>query len=270
MSLETTTEEGQKPLPSKTEEERDEAAEQMLMLSDFDRVTKLFRAALQALGNENTGAIVMLKGLLSRAESLDEQTKKDIVPILGDLKALLVTSQDELKNFNKSAQEALETQIKDIINKVDFSPIQKKVEVTNTKILESTNAFTTKMEEIEAIANRTKRLGFFASLKFVVLGFGAAAGFLFALYQYNTSQFEEKIKVEFDAKIQAMETRTAVWKNLKEDQWGASIVEINGLKHIQLVVRDNSSQINLGRSFTTPDAKGQKHPVTFVNIPIFK
>lgn len=252
------------------EKEKDEAAEQLLMLSDFDQVTKLFRAGLQALGNNETGAIATLNQLLKKAEVLDQETREKILPMLGELSALLTTSQEELKQFNAQAQRGLEAQIREVIAKVDFSPIQKKVEAANTQIIESTNALKTKMEEIETIANRTKTLGFFASTKYLAFGFLGGMGILYGLYQHNTSQFEKKLKAEYDAKIQSLETRTAIWKNLKDDQWGATIVEINGLKHIQLVVRDNSGQINLGRSFTTPNDKGQKYPVTFVNIPIFK
>ena len=248
----------------------DQEAEQFLMLSDFDRTTKLFRAALTALGNNNGGAIATLNTLLKRSEVLDKEQKEVIVPLFGELKSLLTTSQEELKSFNKSAQQSLEAQIKDVIAKVDFSPIEEKVKAANIQILESTNALKTKADEIEVLANRVKKLSFFQTLKWLVAGAVCTTVLMYGFFSYREAQTEQKFQAEYDAKIQAMETRAAVWKNLKDDQWGASIVDISGIKHIQLVVRDNSNQINLGRSFTTPDDKGKKFPVTFVNIPIFK
>jgi len=241
-----------------------------LSLGDAQELVAALTAISLKFGNNEKGVIATMNELLKRSDVLNTEQRDVISPLLGELKGLLLASQTELKQFNDQAQKSLETQIKEVIAKVDFSPVKQKVDEANISIQTTSNVMAQKIAEIEDIAKRTKRLGFFASLKFVVLGFGAGAGLLFAIYQYNTSQFEAKIKAQYDEKIQAMDTNTAVWKNLKDDQWGASIVEINGLKHIQLVVRDNSGQINLGRSYTPPNAQGKKFPVTFVNIPIFK
>ncbi len=241
-----------------------------LSLGDAQELVAALTAISLKFGNNDKGVIATMNELLKRSDVLNHEQRDVIAPLLGELKALLLTSQDELKNFNQNAQKSLESQIKETIAKVDFSPIEKKVAAANNQILESTNALKTKVEEIETIAARTKRLGFFASTKYLLVGLLGGAGFLYGFFTYREHGIEQKLKAEYDAKIAAMDTRTVVWKNLKDDQWGASIVEINGLKHIQLVVRDNSQQINLGRSYTTPDDKGKKYPVTFVNILIFK
>lgn len=249
---------------------QDQEAEQFLMLSDFDRTTKLFRAALTALGNDNSGAIATLNTLLKRSEVLDKEQQEIISPMLGELKALLLSSQEELKNFNKSAQQSLEGQIKDVISKVDFSPVEEKVKAANAQILESVNELSIKAQAIQDLALKTQKLGFFASTKYLLVGLLGGAGILYGFFSYREAGIEQRLQADFAAKIKSLEARAAVWKNLKDDQWGASVVDIGGIKHIQLVVRDNSNQINLGRSFTTPDDKGKKYPVTFVNIPIFQ
>lgn len=249
---------------------QDQEAEQFLMLSDFDRTTKLFRAALTALGNDNSGAIATLNTLLKRSEVLDQVQKEQIGPLLGDLKSLLLSSNDELKNWNQQAQKSLQMQIKEVVDNIDFSPMQKRVEEANAQILESANELSIKAQAIQELALKTQKLGFFASTKYLLVGLLGGAGILYGFFSYREVGIEQKLKAEFDAKTKAMETRAAVWKNLKDDQWGASVVDISGIKHIQLVIRDNSNQINLGRSFTTPDKDGKKYAVTFINIPIFK
>lgn len=244
-------------------------AEQFLMLSDFDRTTKLFRAALTALGNDNSGAIATLNTLLKRSEVLDKEQQEIISPMLGELKALLLSSQEELKNFNKSAQQSLEEQIKDVISKVDFSPVEEKVKAVNTQILESVNELSIKAQAIQELALKTKKLGFFASTKYLLVGLLGGAGILYGFFSYREAEIEQKLKAEFDAKIKSHEVRTSIFSQLKDDQWNASVVENAGVKNIQIVVRDTTSQANSGRGFAT-DSNGKKYQVSYFNIPIFK
>lgn len=244
-------------------------AEQFLMLSDFDRTTKLFRAALTALGNDKIGAIATLNTLLKRSEVLDKEQKEQIVPLLGELKALLATSQEELKNFNSQAQKNLETQIKEVIGNVDFSPIQKKVAEANAQILESTNALQTKAEAIEALANKVKKLSFFQSLKWLVAGGVVGTVLMYGFFEYREQVVTQKLQAEFDAKIQTLEARTSVFSKLKSDDWNALILDNQGVKQLQLVVRDSTGQANSGRGFAT-DPNGKKYQVSYFNIPIFK
>lgn len=240
-----------------------------LSLGDAQELVAALSAIALKFGNNEKGVIATLNTLLKRSEVLDKEQQDIIAPLLGELKALLLTSQDELKNFNQQAQKSLESQIKEVIGRVDFSPIQKKVEAANTQILESTNALKIKVEEIETIANRTKRLGFFASLKFVVLGFGAAAGFLFALYQYNTSQFEAKLKSEYDAKWSSLDSKFQVLNTQKPNEWNIlKMKDDAGREYLQFIVRDNNKQVQCGYADSKKSSMGFN--VSYFNIPIFK
>ncbi len=240
------------------------------MLSDFDRTTKLFRAALTALGNDNSGAIATLNTLLKRTQIFDKEQQEIIAPMLGELKALLLSSQDELKNFNKSAQESLQSQIKNVIGSVDLSPIKQKVEVCNAQILESTNELSLKIEELQQTAAGVVRVSKAMQFKMLLVGVAISAAFLFGLYQYKTAEFEQTKNDEFNTKWQNIEDRLSSFKSLKSDAWGATIVTIDNQKYLQLVVVDNSGQVALGRSYSAPDQTGKKRPVSFINIPIYK
>lgn len=269
MSEETKTGEGQNALPSKTEETRDEGAEQLLMLSDFDRVTKLFRAALQALGSENSGAIATLNQLIKKSEILDQETREKILPMLGELKALLASSQEELKQFNTQAQAGLEAQIRDVIAKVDFSPIQKKVEAANTKIIESSNALLLKAGEIESIANRTKTLGFFASTKYLLVGLIGGACVLYGFFSYREHNFEQKLKADYDAKWSSLDSKFQVLNTQKPGEWNIlKMKDDNGREYLQFIVRDNNKQVQCG--YVDSKKSGMGFNVSYFNIPIFK
>lgn len=249
--------------------EKDEAAEQLLMLSDFDQVTKLFRAGLQALGNNETGAIATLNQLLKKAEVLDQETREKILPTLGELKALLAASQEELKQFNAQAQKGLEVQIKEVIANVDFSPIQKKVEAANTQILESTNALKLKAEEIESIANRTKTLGFFASTKYLLVGLLGGACVLYGFFSYREHNFEQKLKADYDAKWSSLDSKFQVLNTQKPGEWNIlKMKEDNGREYLQFIVRDNNKQVQCG--YVDSKKSGMGFNVSYFNIPIFK
>lgn len=240
-----------------------------LSLADAQELIAALSAIALKFGNNDKGVIATLNTLLKRSEVLDKEQKEQIVPLLGELKALLATSQEELKNFNSQAQKNLETQIKEVIGNVDFSPIQSKVEAANVQILESTNALQTKAKEIEALASRVKKISFFSTLKWLLAGGVVGTVLMYGFFEYREQVVTQKLQAEFDAKIQTLEARTSVFNKLKTDDWNALIVNNNGQKNLQIVVRDTTSQANCGRGFDT-DQNGKKYQVSFFNIPIFK
>lgn len=240
-----------------------------LSLADAQELIAALSAIALKFGNNDKGVIATLNTLLKRSEVLDKEQKEQIVPLLGELKALLATSQEELKNFNSQAQKNLETQIKEVIGNVDFSPIQSKVEAANVQILESTNALQTKAKEIEELANRVKKFSFFQTLKWLIAGGVVGTVLMYGFFSYREAGIAQKLKAEFDAKIQSIEARTSVFSKLKSDDWNALIVDNQGVKNLQIVVRDTTSQANCGRVFNT-DPNGKKYQVSFFNIPIYK
>lgn len=257
------------PSSFQNENEKDEAAEQLLMLSDFDQVTKLFRAGLQALGNNETGAIATLNQLLKKAEVLDHETQNQIVPLLGNLKALLETSQEELKQFNAQAQKGLEVQIRDVIANVDFSPIEKKVTEANKTILESSNALLLKAGEIEKIANRTQTLGFYASTKYLLVGLLGGACVLYGFFSFREHNFEQKLKAEYDAKWASLDSKFQVLNTQKPGEWNIlKMKDDNGREYLQFIVRDNNKQVQCG--YVDSKKSGMGFNVSYFNIPIFK
>ncbi len=273
MSEEITKPEGEKiaPLPSSTKKEEDktdEAAEQLLMLSDFDKVTKLFRAGLQALGNENTGALATLNQLIKKAEILDQETREKILPMLGELKALLATSQEELKQFTTNAQKGLETQIQKVVNSVNFKPLENKVSEVNTTVESTVNLLNFKIAELEKIANRTKKMGFWASTKYLIAGMIVAISVGYGYSEIRTSNFEQNLQAQYDAKWNALESRFQLFKTQKSEQWNAVKMNDNGREYMQLVFRDGSKQVQCGWADTKQSGMG--YPVSYINIPIYK
>lgn len=240
-----------------------------LSLADAQELIAALSAIALKFGNNDKGVIATLNTLLKRSEVLDKEQKEQIVPLLGELKALLATSQEELKNFNSQAQKNLETQIKEVIGNVDFSPIQSKVEAANVQILESTNALQTKAKEIEELANRVKKLSFFQTLKWLIAGGVVGTVLMYGFFEYREQVVTQKLQAEFDAKIQKLEARTSVFNQLKNDDWNALIVDNQNVKNLQIVVRDTTSQANCGRGFAT-DPNNKKYQVSYFNIPIFK
>lgn len=240
-----------------------------LSLADVQELVAALSAIALKFGNNEKGVIATLNTLLKRSEVLNKEQQEQIVPILGELKVLLTTSQDELKNFNQNAQKNLETQIKEVIGKVDFSPIQSKVEAANAQILESTNALQTKAEAIEKLANRVKKLSFFQTLKWLLAGGVVGTVLMYGFFSYRQELESQKLQADFDAKLHSLEARTSVFTKLKNDDWNALIVDNQGVKNLQIVVRDTTSQANCGRGFVT-DPNGKKYQVSYFNIPIFK
>ena len=240
-----------------------------LSLADAQELVAALSAIALKFGNNDKGVIATLNTLLKRSEVLDKEQRDIIAPLLGELKALLLSSQDELKNFNQNAQKNLETQIREVICNIDLSPIQKRVADANAQIIESTNLLQTKAEAIEALAHKVKKLSFFSTLKWLVAGGVVGTVLMFGFFEYREQVVTQKLQAEFDAKIQKLEARTSVFKQLKNDDWNALIVDNQGQKNLQIVVRDTSSQANCGRGFAT-DANGKKYQVSYFNIPIFK
>ena len=70
-----------------------------LSLQDAQELVASLSAIALKLGNSEKGVIATLNTILKRTEVLDQEQKNEILPLLGDLKALLKTSQDELKSF---------------------------------------------------------------------------------------------------------------------------------------------------------------------------
>lgn len=240
-----------------------------LSLADAQELVASLSAIALKFGNNDKGVIATMNELLRRSDVLNHEQRDIIAPLLGDLKALLISSQNDLENFNQNAQKNLETQIREVIGNVDFSPIQKRVAEANAQILESTNALQTKAEAIQALANSVKKLSFFQTLKWLVAGGVVGTVLMYGFFEYREDQTAQKLKAEFDVKIHALETRMSVFSKLKNDDWNALIVDNQGVKNLQIVVRDTTSQANCGRGFAT-DANNKKYQVSFFNIPIFK
>lgn len=247
----------------------DQEAEQFLMLSDFDRTTKLFRAALTALGNDKNGAIATLNTLLKRSEILDQEAKNQIMPLIGELKALLLSSQEELKNFNREAQKSLEQQIRDVIGNIDFSPLDKKIAEANEKILTSANELSSKADEIQNTAETVHRLSRFQTLKWLLAGCIVATVLMYGFFELQQRNYKEKLQAQYDEKWSALEERFKVLKTQNPEHWNILKMNDNGREYLQFVIRDTSSQASSGKGFTT-DANGKKYQVSYFNIPIFK
>lgn len=257
------------PVPSTTEEKRDEAAEQLLMLSDFDRVTKLFRAALQALGSENTGAIAQLNTMIERTNVLDKEQREEILPLLGDLKALLKSSQDELKAFDKNAKSGLEERLKEVVAAVNLAPLHERIAKANAVIENSASTLETKAKAIEDIAAKTKTIGFFSSFKFMLTGVAIATALTYTFFSYSFDKKEEALKAKYDEQLQTKLEKFQPFSRLNQEHYGISVVQRNNLDHIQLFFRDTSGTIQTGKSFAT-DEQGKKFQVTFIEVPIYK
>lgn len=240
-----------------------------LSLADAQELVAALTAISLKFGNNDKGVIATMNELLKRSDVLNHEQRDIIAPLLGELKALLTTSQEEFKNFNKSTQQGLEGQIKDVISKIDFSPVEEKVKVANSKIIQSVNELSAKAEAIEALANRVKKLSFFQTLKWLLAGGVAGTVLMYGFFSYRQELESQKLQTEFDAKIQTLEARTSVFSKLKSDDWNALIVDNQGVKNLQLVVRDSTGQANCGRGFAT-DPNGKKYQVSYFNIPIFK
>lgn len=239
-----------------------------LSLQDAQELVAALTAISLKLGDSNKGTVFQINSLIARANVLDQEQREKIIPLMGELKALLLTSQEELKQCNKATQDNFQYQIKEVMSKVDFLPLKDKVDQFNSTIVVSVNELKTKIDELETIAARTKKIGFFSSVKFMVAGFALGTGLLFGMYQYKTFYFEQAKNDEFNAKWEKVEERFAVFKKLKDDQWNAVIIDNGGVKNIQIVVRDTTSQANSGRGFATD--KNGKYQVSYFNIPIFK
>lgn len=152
-----------------------------LSLQDAQELVASLSAIALKLGNNDKGVIATLNQLLKQAEVLDKEQREQIVPLLGNLKALLQTSQDELKQFNAQAQKGLETQIKEVIGKVDFEPLNAKVKSVNDDVARSVGGInmsiqnlesmiSARIAQIETTADRIKKMGFLTSTMYLVAG----------------------------------------------------------------------------------------------------
>lgn len=236
-----------------------------LSLADAQELVAALTAISLKFGNNERGVIATMNDIIQRGDVLNHEQRNIIAPLLGELKVLLLSSQEELKSFNANAQQSLEGQLKDAISKIDFSPVEVTVKAANSQIIQSMNELSTKANEIEALANRVKKLSLFQTLKWLLAGGVVGTVLMYGFFEYREGQMEQKLKAQYDAKIQSLEARASVFSKLKSDDWNA-LVDGNNL---QIVVRDITSQANCGRGFTT-DPNGKKYQVSFFNIPIYK
>lgn len=240
-----------------------------LSLGDAQELVAALTAISLKFGNNEKGVIATMNELLTRSDVLNHEQRDIIVPLLGDLKTLLKTSQEELQNFNTNAQKSLETQIKEVISKVDLSPLHARVDKANAVLVNSAAEFETKAEEIKKIAAQTKTLGFWSSFKFMLTGVATAAGILYGFFSYREAQIEAKLKAKYDEQLHTKLEKFQPFTRLNQEHYGISVVQRNNLDHIQLFFRDTSGTIQSGRSFATAE-DGKKFQVTFIEIPIYK
>lgn len=238
-----------------------------LSLGDAQELVAALTAISLKFGNNDKGVIATMNELLKRSDVLNHEQRDVIAPLLGELKGLLLSSQEELKQFNTQAQKGLEGQLKEVIAKVDFSPIEKSVAAANAQILESTNSLKTKVEDIEKIANRTKKMGFFASTKYLLVGLVGGAAILYGFFQYKQHSFEQQIIAQYDAKFQKLDTRFQALKLLPDAHWNIVELNENGNRRLQLIFRDKDKSVTSG--WADNKSTGLNYPVTYINVPIY-
>lgn len=250
-----------------------------LSLQDAQELVASLSAIALKLGNNDKGVIATLNQLLKQAEVLDKEQREQIVPLLGNLKALLQTSQDELKQFNAQAQKGLETQIKEVIGKVDFEPLNAKVKSVNDDVARSVgginmsiqnleSTISARIAHIETTADRIKKMGFWASTKYLIAGMIVAISVGYGYSEIRTSNFEQNLQAQYDAKWNALESRFQLFKTQKSEQWNAVKMNDNGREYMQLVFRDGSKQVQCGWADTKQSGVG--FAVSYINIPIYK
>ena len=198
---------------------------------------------------------------------------------MGDLKALLKTSQDELKSFNLEAQKGLVTQIKEIMANVDFNPLTTNVSNVNKSITDGVGSLnaavrtieTTLKGRIQAIednASRTNNLGFFSSVTLIAAGMVLSISMGYGFYQYEIIDYEQKLEVQNNEKWKALDARFRLLNTQKFGDWNILKMDDNGREYLQLVNKDARKKVQCGWASSKESDMG--FPVSYINIPIYK
>lgn len=232
-----------------------------LSLGDAQELVAALSAIALKFGNNQKGVIATLNTLLKRSEVLDKEQQDIIAPLLGELKALLTVSQDELKNFNEKAQSELQQRIEIAVKKVDLSPL-------NLKLLETINKLQIVAQETDERVKNIQTLSFLQTTKWLLAGGLISASFMFGFYQHQTSNFEEKLTDEYNKKWDGLESRFKYLKTQKQNEWNVIQMDDNGKKYLQFLVRDNNQQVQCG--WVDSKKSGMGFAVSYFNIPIFK